>query len=407
MKYIVLIGDGMSDYSLKELGNKTPLQAAKTPNMDFMAKKGIVGTVKTIPEGLPSGSGVANLNVLGYDPHLYYTGRGPIEAANMGITLGENDIAFRCNLITTKGDVLFDYSAGHISDAQAKELIEFIDEKLGNDNIEFYPGTSYRHLMVVRGSIETTNPGFTISDLAKVECIPPHDITGQNIEYNFPQGEAGLFLQELMINSFTLLESVELNEKRVADGKNPGNMIWLWGQGRKPAIPSFKEKFGLSGSIISAVNLIKGIGICAGLAVIDVPGATGFLDTNYKGKAEAALESLKENDFVFVHVEAPDEAGHMGEVDKKIQAIEDFDKLVVGTILEGCKSFSEYKVLVLPDHPTPISLRTHSTEPVPFAIYGTGVKSDEALSYDEKSAEAGAVHIKEGYKLMEYFIKTD
>ncbi|MCK4827264.1 cofactor-independent phosphoglycerate mutase, partial [bacterium] len=363
MKYIVLIGDGMSDYPLKELGNRTPLEAAQTPNMDSIAKEGIVGTVKTIPEDLPSGSGVANLNVLGYDPRFYYTGRGPIEAANMGIILGKNDIAFRCNLITAKKGILFDYSAGHISDGEAKELIEFIDEKLGDDNIEFYPGTSYRHLMIIREAIEKS--GLKISDINKIKCVPPHDITGKEIENNLPKNEGSSFLIELMEKSSPFMESHEVNKKRVADGKNPANMIWLWGQGKKPAMPSFKEKFGIGGSIISAVNLIKGIGICIGLKVINVPGATGFLDTNYKGKAEAALDSLKENDFVFVHVEAPDEAGHMGDAKKKIQAIEDFDKLVVGTILQGCKDFNEYKILVLPDHPTPISLMTHSREPVP------------------------------------------
>lgn len=405
MKYIVLLGDGMADYPLKELGDKTPLEAANKPNMDFIAKEGMVGTVETIPADLPSGSDVANLNVLGYDPHLYYTGRGPLEAANMGVSLGKNDVAFRCNLITRKGDILFDYSAGHITDAEAKELIEFIDEKLGNEDIEFYPGTSYRHLMVVRESIQKPNSDFTMSDLTKVKCIPPHDITGKKIKENLPAGKGWELLEKLMVNSISLLESHQVNKTRAAQGKNIANMIWLWGQGKRPSMPTYKEKFGLTGSVISAVNLIKGIGVYAGLQVIEVPGATGFFDTNYQGKAEAALQSLKDRDFVFVHVEAPDEAGHMGLIDKKIQAIEDFDRLVVGTILNGCKRFKEYKILILPDHPTPIPLKTHSDEPVPFAIYGSGVKKDNTSAYNEKAAQNGSLHIQEGYKLMDYFIK--
>ncbi|MFH1238858.1 MAG: cofactor-independent phosphoglycerate mutase [bacterium] len=403
MKYIVLLGDGMADYPLKELGDKTPLEAANKPNMDLMARDGIVGTVKTIPDNLSSGSDVANLNVLGYDPNKYYTGRGPLEAANMGVWLKKNDLAFRCNLITATGDILSDYSAGHISDDEASELIKFIDDKLGNDHIEFYGGTSYRHLMVIRGNLKST--GFDTEELVKVKCVAPHDISGEKINEHLPQGNGSELLIEMMNKSRSLLEPHALNEVRKATGKNPANMIWLWGQGKRPTMSTFMEKYGLGGSVISAVNLIKGLGIYAGLKVINVPGATGFFDTNYKGKAEAALKSLEENDFVFVHVEAPDEAGHMGRLDKKVESIEDFDHFVVGTILEGCRKLPEYRILVLPDHPTPIALKTHSSEPVPFVIYGTGIKADRVTSYDEKSALDGSVHIQEGYKLMDYFIK--
>jgi 2,3-bisphosphoglycerate-independent phosphoglycerate mutase len=403
MKYIILLGDGMADYPLKELEDKTPLEAAYTPNMDQMARNGIVGTVKTIPEGLTSGSDVANLNVLGYDPCLYYTGRGPLEAANMGIWLKKGDIAFRCNLITAKENTLVDYSAGHITDDEAGPLIKFIDDKLGNENIQFYPGTSYRHLVLIREGIKLS--GFNTEDMSKVQCIPPHDISGRKISEHFPQGKGSEFLVELMNRSRPLLEAHAVNEVRKATGKNPGNMIWLWGQGKRPNLATFKEKYGLNGSVISAVNLINGLGLYAGLKVINVPGATGFFDTNYKGKAEAALESLKKNDFVFVHVEAPDEAGHMGRVDKKVQAIEDFDRFIVGTVLEGSRQFSEYKIMVLPDHPTPIALKTHSAEPVPFVICGSDITKGNVHNYDEKSAQQGEVHIKEGYKLMDYFIK--
>ncbi len=405
MKYIVLVGDGMADYPLKELGGKTPLEAANKPNMNFIAKEGIVGTVKTIPDDLPSGSDVANLNVLGYNPLLYYTGRGPLEAANLGVSLGEDDIAFRCNIITVNEDVLFDYSAGHISDAEAKELIEFINEKLGTEYVQFYAGTSYRHLTVFRAS--QLDCKFQITDIINLKCTPPHDITGKRINEYLPQGKGREILIELMNKSIPLLEEHHINKVRRINNNNVGNMIWLWGQGKRPSMLSFKEKFGVTGSIISAVNLIKGIGIYAGLKVINVPGATGFFDTNYKGKADAALESLIKDDFVFVHVEAPDEAGHMGKIDEKIRAIEDFDRFVVGTILEGIKKFDKCKILILPDHPTPIPLMTHSREAVPFAIYGSDVKRDDVLAYDEKSAVSGSMHIEEGYKLMEYFIREN
>ncbi|MFH1783804.1 MAG: cofactor-independent phosphoglycerate mutase [bacterium] len=412
MKYIFLVGDGMADYPIEQLGNKTPLEVANTPNMDTIATEGISGTVRTIPDELASGSGVANLNILGYDPRKYYTGRGPFEALNMGVDLTQGDIAFRCNLVTVADGIMVDYSAGHISDSEAKDLIEFIDKSLATGRperefIEFYSGTSYRHLMVVREKAETQYSGFTMSDLSKVQCIPPHDITGKECEKNFPAGKGAELLLHLMVNSIAMLQEHDINKARIADGKNPANMIWLWGQGRRPAMTSFAEKFGVKGSIISAVNLIKGIGLCAGLKVINVKGATGFLDTNYKGKAEAALKSLNDGDFVFVHVEAPDEAGHMGLVDKKIQAIEDFDRLVVGTVLEGAKALGNCRIAVLPDHPTPISTKTHSREAVPFAICGEGIEPDGVSSYSESAAKGGSVHFDQGHMLMDYFIKKN
>lgn len=304
MKYIVLVGDGMCDYPLEELGGKTPLEVARIPNMNFIAKEGQVGIATTIPESLSPASDVANLSILGYDPLKYYRGRGPLEAANMGIKLQADEIAFRCNLITAADDTLADYSAGHISNKEAATLIKFLDEKLGTEFIKFYPGVSYRHLMIIKGHPE----------LMSCKCTPPHDVTGQPVEKNLPKGEGSEILINLMRESRKLLSEHEVNHVRVDLKENPGNMIWLWGQGTAPEMPSFYDKYGVKGSVISAVDLIKGIGRIIGLDVIDVPGATGYYDTNFQGKAEYAIESLKKKDFVFVHVEAPDEAGHNGDL---------------------------------------------------------------------------------------------
>ncbi len=397
MKYVVLVGDGMADYPIAELDNKTVLQAAKTPYMDSIVDRGMIGLVKNTPDDLAPASDVANLSLLGYNPHQYYTGRGPLEAANMGITLGEKDVAFRCNLITAQGDVLVDYSAGHVTTEEAKVLIKMIEKKIGSKNFNFYPGISYRHLMVWRKGKD------------KLKCIPPHNITGGSIKKNLPAGEGRKILKEMMDDSYLLLDGHPVNMQRRAQGKNAANMIWLWGQGKKPCMPTFKDKFNLTGSVISAVNLIKGLGKYIGLKPLDVPGITGFIDTNYQGKADYALKSLQKKDFVFIHVEAPDEAGHMGDMEMKIKAIEDFDALVVGRILEGLKNFKEYKVLVLPDHFTPVSLKAHSREPVPFAIYDSRREnkngSEKSKGFNEENAREEGVFFEEGWKLMDFFIK--
>ncbi|HBA27684.1 MAG TPA: cofactor-independent phosphoglycerate mutase, partial [Nitrospinae bacterium] len=334
MKYIILLGDGMPDYPIDELGGKTPLEYAKTPNMDFIAKNGTVGCVKTIPDGFPPGSDVSNLSILGYDPAKYYTGRAPLEAASIGVKLSPTDIAFRCNLVTLKPTdselIMDDFSAGHISTEEAKELISAIDKKLGTEEIKFYPGVSYRHLMVWKNGS---------SDL---KLTPPHDISSKNIKSYIPQGDRANILTELMNSSQMVLSNHKINKDRKNNGKNPANSIWLWGHGKAPTMPTLKERFNLTGSIIAAVDLMKGIGIYAGLTPIDVPGATGYIDTNYEGKADYALNELKEKDFVYLHVEAPDEAAHSGSLKNKIKAIEDFDKRVVGRILEGIKKFKEY-----------------------------------------------------------------
>lgn len=399
MKYILLVGDGMADYPLKELGERTPLEAAKIPNMNYIASSGQIGTVSTIPKGLSAASDVANLSILGYDPEKYYTGRGPLEAANLGIDLKEGEVAFRCNLITAFEGKLVDYSAGHISSKEASLLIKYLDEKLGTKNIRFYPGVSYRHLVVVN----TKELGVSAQTLSKIICLAPHDIMGQKITNNLPKGEGADFLINLMEKSRSLLENHDVNHVRVDLKENPANMIWLWGQGLSPKLEKFKDKFGINGSVISAVDLIKGIGKIIGLKVINVPGATGYYDTDYLGKAKYALTSLKDNDFVFVHVEAPDEASHNGDLRAKIGAIENFDRLVVGTILKHFQKLKNFRILVLPDHLTPVSVRTHTDEPVPFALCGKDISADEAKSFSEIEAKRSALKFEAGHKLIEYF----
>ncbi|MCD5401346.1 cofactor-independent phosphoglycerate mutase, partial [candidate division NPL-UPA2 bacterium] len=364
MKYIMLVGDGMADYPLPELGNKTPLEFARTPYMDHIAKQGRGGTAITVPKSMNPASDVAILSLLGYQPTKYYTGRGPLEAASLGINLKKDEVAFRCNLITVEGDTLVDYSAGHISNKEARILIKFLNEKLGNEDIKFYPGASYRHLMIVRGGKEQNSFNLQPSTFNSIKCAPPHDIIGQSFKKNFPRGKGGEILQKLMKDSFSWLDKHDINCVRRDLGENPGNMIWLWGQGTTPSMPTFKERFGVEGSVISAVDVVKGIARYADLEVINVPGATGYFDTDYEGMARAALKSLGREDFTFVHIEAPDEAGHMGDIRAKLKSIEDFDRKVVGIILEGLKNFPEYRVLVLPDHPTPLKLRTHTRDPI-------------------------------------------
>ena len=408
MKYIILLGDGMADRPHAGLGGKTCLQAAKTPNMDLLASRGQVGMVRTVPEGFPPGSDVANLSVMGYDPRKYYSGRSPLEAASIGVELGPDDVAFRCNLVTLrlsggksavpgKGRraIMEDFSAGHISTQEARILIEELDSKLGSDHLRFYPGVSYRHLMVWKGGKD------------KIECTPPHDIQDKDILDYLPRGEGDEVINALMEESTELLLAHPVNKARQENGKRIANSIWLWGQGKRPSMPTFREKFGLEGSMISAVDLTKGIGIFAGFEVITVPGATGWIDTNYVGKAEHALFSLKTKDIVYVHVEAPDEAGHTGDLKNKLKAIEDFDEFVVGNIVHGMKQFDEYRIMVLPDHPTPVELRTHTSDPVPFIIYdNTKERQGEPISYDEQIAgRKGSLFVQEGHTLMELFLK--
>ena len=401
MKYIILLGDGMADYPIKELGDKTPLKVAKKEAMDAIACGGTLGMVKTIPQGISPGSDIANLSILGYDPKRYYTGRAVYEAASSGVKLGSNDVAFRCNLVTlSEGDretIMEDYSAGHITTDEARKIINELDQKLGNDEIRFYPGVSYRHLVVWKDGKE------------EMETTPPHDISGKDAASYLPRGEGVEKILQLMDEARKILNDNPVNRERVAASKSPANSIWLWGQGKPISLQSFKEKYGLTGSVISAVDLIKGIGVTLGLSPIKVPGATGYLDTNYLGKADYALKELEKKDFVFLHVEAPDEAAHTGDIDNKIAAIEDFDAKVVKTVLEGMRQFEEYKIMVLPDHRTPIVKKTHTSEAVPFAFCSSTSLmkgSKQQVDFSEESAERSGLFIENGFDLMDFFIKN-
>lgn len=400
MKYILLIGDGMADWPLDELDGKTVLEVANTKYMNEIVTRGRIGLVKTIPNGMIPASDVANLSIMGYDPKIYYRGRGPLEAANMGIELNEDDVAFRCNTVTIGEDTMLDYSAGHISTKESTLLIEHLNSKMANDSIRFYPGISYRHLMILKaGSKEEAETFYN------VKCMPPHNIVGKRVSKNLPKGNGSEALIDIMNRSRTLLQNHDINRVRVDLSESPANMIWLWGQGIKLDMPSFKELFGLTGAVISAVNLVNGIGRLIGLEVVSVPGATGYYDTNFKGKAEYALNALKEKDFVFVHVEAPDEAGHNGDMRAKIAAIENFDRLVVGTIFNEIKDSGDYRLMVLPDHATPISVKSHTNEPVPFAVCGKDIKPDEAHVFTERAAGASNLVLKNGSDLMKYLVK--
>jgi 2,3-bisphosphoglycerate-independent phosphoglycerate mutase len=408
-KYVVIVGDGMADYGIDSLDGKTPLMVARTPHMDWMARHGEIGLVRTIPNGLNPGSEIANLSIFGYDPLRFYTGRGPLEAASLGIKLGPADIAFRCNLVTLKFDksktIMEDFSAGHITDEEAKQIILDLDKELGTEKIRFYAGVSYRHVMVFR------NGTSQFSSLEKLELTPPHDITGKEISPFLPKagglakGGADQILL-MMDTSQRLLSDHPVNVSRKTKGLRPANSIWLWGQGRSPQMITLKDRFGIEGYVISAVHLLKGIGILAGLEVLEVPGVTGYFDTNYDGKAQYALRGLKEKDFIYLHVEAPDEAGHMGDVRMKVETIETFDEKIVGTILKGVKDFERYKVLVLPDHATPISVRTHTADPVPYVIYSSedGSKQLHTEGFDEVSAGQSAIFVENGFELIERFL---
>lgn len=395
MKYVLLQGDGMPDHKLPELDNKTPLEVANTPNLDFIAKSAQkFGMVKTIPDPLPPGSDVGNLTVLGYDPMVYYTGRSPLEAASIGVELSPSDVTLRCNLVTLKDEngqtIMEDYSAGHISTEESTQIINDLKIELEEEGLVFHPGISYRHLLVwSEGNYD-------------IKTTPPHDISSKPINAYVPSGDGTSKLNELVSRSREFLKDHPVNKKRIADGLNPANSIWLWGQGTKPKIPSFEDLYGVTGSVISAVDLVKGIGKFAKMKVIDVPGATGYLDTNYKGKVDYALESLNEVDLTMIHIEATDETGHVGVAKLKIQAIEDFDQKVVGPVLEGIKKFDEYRILVMSDHPTPIDLRTHVNEPVPFAILDSKDLSikNESFVYTEDSADSSDIYIHDGWKLL-------
>lgn len=394
MKYAVLVGDGMADYPIKELDGLTPLEKSRTPNMDWIAKNGSGGKAVTVPRRMKPGSDIANLSILGVDPKEYYSGRGPLEAASMGIDLSPDEVAFRCNLVTVNGGVMDDYSAGHVPNNESEVLMDILNKELGREYIKFYHGVSYRNLMVIKDSLLEDGR-------SALRCVPPHDISGKKIKGYLPKGKGSSKLRELMEKSVSILKKHEINQVKLDLKENPANMIWLWGQGKKPSFPSFKEKFGVTSGIISAVGLLKGIGKCLGMEVIDVPGATGYYDTDYNAKAQYAIGALARLDLIFVHVEAPDEAGHNGDLRNKIIAIENFDEKVVGPILEWLKGQGEYKILILPDHPTPLRLRTHVSDPVPFAICGKDTAQDKMEMFTEKQSKKGSFGSVLGSKLME------
>jgi 2,3-bisphosphoglycerate-independent phosphoglycerate mutase len=402
MKYIILLGDGMSDQPEAEYGGKTPLMAANKPHMDFLAKKGRNGLLKTIPEALHPGSEVANLAVLGYDVEAVYEGRGVIEAASIGVALEAGDLALRCNLVTLTGDIILNHSAGHISTEEADLLIQHLNEKLGSDRVKFYTGVSYRHLLVIKGGNK------------QVYCTPPHDVPGKIFEPLLPVAtepageETAALLNSLISRSRELLANHPVNLTRKSVGKEPASSIWPWSAGYKPAMKSLKELFGIGRSaVISAVDLIQGIGVYAGMEVIKVEGATGLYTTNYEGKAEAAIQALKDHDFVYLHVEATDEAGHEGDYELKLRCIEYLDQRILKRLLEACTAMEEpVTIAMLPDHPTPWKLRTHTRDAVPFTIYVPGNEPDAVECYDETAAKQGSYGELSGREFMEALLKT-
>jgi len=386
MKLMVILGDGMADLPLAELQGRTPLQAAEKPNMDRLARLGRGGLALTVPDGFPPGSDVANLSVIGYDPRRFYTGRAPLEAASMGVHLGEGDIAFRCNLVTIEDGIMTDYSAGHISTEEARELIGALKPLMPEERL--YAGVSYRHLLVLQEGAEAV-------------CTPPHDISDQPVAGYLPQGDGAEMLLQLMEAAKPVLACHPLNLQRIKEGKRPANAIWLWGQGPAPSMPSFMDLYGLTGAMISAVDLLRGIAVYAGLEVIEVPGATGTIDTNYSGKVKGAIDALSRHDFAYLHIEAPDEASHAGDLEGKIRAIELLDQRVVGPVVEALDECKEdWRILLLPDHATPISIKTHSREPVPFVIMGTDIEPDGLDRFDEQSAKQGGYGRVDATSLM-------
>ena len=397
MKYIIIVPDGMADHPIERLGGKTPLEAANTPNMTYLAQHGMTGLIKTIPDGMSPGSDIGNMAILGYDPKKFHTGRAPLEAASQNIILKDNELALRCNLVTVENDVMVDYSAGHIPTKEADILIKELNKKLGNEYLKFHTGKSYRHLAILK--VDDVEKYF------KIKTRPPHDILNQKLSAHLPSGDGADVLLDLMERSKEIFKHHAVNKVRLDLKENPATMIWLWGQGKRPALPSFKDHHGLSGSIISAVDLVQGIGKLVGLEIIDVPGATGYYDTNYLGKAEHALQSLKKKDFVYIHIEAPDEAGHNGDLKAKIEAIERVDKDVVGTILNHFGEHDDVRIIVLPDHPTPVEVRTHTAEPVGFVMFGKDIPRDGSKEYTETSTQEKGLKFESGEDLMKYFFK--
>lgn len=403
MKYVVVLCDGMADYPVPALGGKTPMMCADKPHIDALAKKAEVGLVRTVAPGMKPGSDVANMSVLGFDPTKYYTGRSPLEAASIGVDLKDTDVTLRTNLVTLSDEenyedkTMVDYCAGDISTEEAAEIMHDVQAHFGNSEFSFYPGVSYRHCLVWANG--TTDLG---------DMTPPHDISGRVIGEYLSKSENAKKLVQMMKDSYALLKDHPVNKKRVSEGKRPANSIWLWGEGKKPMLPSFYDTFGLKGAIVSAVDLLKGIGKCAKMETPQVEGATGYIDTNFEGKAEAAVHALKNGcDFAYIHLEAPDECGHRNEPENKVKAIEMIDSRVLPIVLQGLEEIGEdYKVMILPDHPTPIVTQTHASDPVPYLIYHKNAEQQGVDTINEETARATGVFIDHGPDIMKHFLEV-
>jgi 2,3-bisphosphoglycerate-independent phosphoglycerate mutase len=400
-KYAILLGDGMADLPIESLGLKTPLEYASTANMDRLAGRGILGTVRTVPEGMQPGSDIANLSILGYNPRLLYCGRAPLEAVNMGITLGPHDIAIRCNMVEVDRGVMQDFSAGHVDSALSAVIMRELAGRTTVTGLEFHAGVSYRNIVVWRGYPHDDDLPVT---------TPPHDIQGREIAPYLPAGSGSDVLKKIMDESAEIIASSPLIRDAISRYKGNPTQVWLWGCGRRPSMEPLSKRYGLHGYTISAVDLIHGIGKLAGLTPLPVEGATGYIDTNYAGKADALLKAMEDANFVFLHVESPDESGHEGNLEHKIRAIEDFDRLVVGRVIDGMAAYENHSILVLADHPTPIALRTHTDAPVPFTIFSTSgwdgriFKMTREASFSEKNASAAGLFVSEGHRLIELML---
>ncbi len=399
MKYAVVLCDGMADYPVPALDMKTPMMCAVKPNMDSLARHARVGLVKTVADSMKPGSDVANMSVMGFDPEKYYTGRSPLEAVSIGVDLKDDDVTLRCNLVTLSDEekyedkTMVDYSAGDISSEEARELIEAVEQAFGNDIYTYYSGVSYRHCLVVHGG--TTELGT---------MTPPHDISDRVIGPYISDHSNAAGLIEMMKKSYDVLKNHPTNLKRIAQGKRPANSIWLWGEGNKPILPAFEELYGVKGAVISAVDLLKGIGMSAGMSTPEVPGATGYIDTDFSAKAQYALRELESKDFVYIHIEAPDECGHRNEPENKVRAIELIDSLVLAPLIQGLEGYEDYKIMILPDHPTPIVTKTHARDPVPYLIYQKSKELEGVDTFNEETAKRPENYIEKGPSIMDLFI---
>ncbi len=394
-KFAIILPDGAADEPVDALAGRTPLEAAEIPNIDSIVRLGRIGTVRTVPEGFAPGSDVATMSLLGYDPRRYYTGRAPIEAVARNVRIGPGEIVFRCNFVCVADGRMSDFTAGHVRTDEAEQLVAALNRAFKDESARFHPGVSYRNLMTIRDP-----------DALDAACMPPHDIPGEPIKNYLPKGKAAARLREIMDDARTIIAQHEVNRLRASRGETPATDIWLWGQGMAPIMPRFRRRFGVRGAVIAAVDLIRGLGKLLGWPLIDVAGATGFFDTDYAGKGRAAAQALDEYDLVAVHVEAPDEAGHMGDATAKIEALERIDQHVVGPILDKLRSFARWRILIAPDHPTPVGLRTHTAAPPPFCIAGSNLPQGLAQCFSEREAAASDFHIHEGHELMEYFLRN-